>query len=141
MKDVTREFKEDAYSKFATLRLKEFQWNRMGSTEDKKDRMHIGVSAQDIMRVLPDAVNVYMEPTGGGANSNMTEVHYIDMNYMNYLQMSVVQQLQKRTEVVQQLEERVEALENQLADIQAEQENGFMTMLEQALKDFRGGRD
>jgi len=76
-------------------------------------------------------VRTYEEAIRDGANSTTTEVHYVNMDYMSYLQMTVVQQLQKR----------VESLEKQLADIQAEQENGFMTVLEQALKDFRGGRD
>ncbi|CEM20033.1 unnamed protein product [Vitrella brassicaformis CCMP3155] len=95
LKDLSGEFKKDAYAKFAELHLKEFQWDpektRMNS-EEEKEQKHIGVSAQDLKQAFPDAVNVYMEAAGEG--STATDVHYVDTDYMSYLQMAVIQQLQ-----------------------------------------------
>ncbi|CEM02114.1 unnamed protein product [Vitrella brassicaformis CCMP3155] len=138
-KHVTPEFKAAAYDNFAKLGLTSFQLapeeeeEMAMSTQEELEKEHIEVTARDLQRVFPEAVT--SDPQSG---NNETDVFYVDMDYMNSVQTVVIQQLQER---VKSQQERLEALEKKLADNQSERENGFMSMLEQALKDFRGGRD
>jgi len=98
LQDVTAESVQEAYDKFAELPLKNFQWDQAQVRGEDGDKVHIGVLAQELQRVLPEAVSASSAAVEG---LEPTETLYIDMDHMFYTMAAVVQELQRRVHALE----------------------------------------
>ncbi len=88
------------------LQIKSYKFN-----DDKKQRTHVGVIAQELQEIMPDAVVV------GPGNDKFKEILFVDQNYILFKLVNAVKQLYTKT--MSNLN-RIIVLEKEIKDLKSQ---------------------